>query len=152
MNKLNTVRILHLAFCAGPSLFVVVALLINGGNLNFNFDSFGQEPGLIIAPVMTIALIPLSTFLYKMLLKKATENPTLTVSEKFMQYQIAFLVRCALIESAALFNGVMIILTGNAIPLIFAFIAIVALWLARPTKEKIQEDLKLKYPDTLEGY
>lgn len=152
MSKLNTILILHLAFCVGPSLFLVVALLISQGTLHFNSDNISEEPGLIIAPIVTVVFIPLSTFLYKMLLKKAVDNPMLIISDKLMQYQSAFIVRCAIIECAAIFNTVMFIITGNAILLVFVVIAIVAIWLARPTKEKIQDDLKLQYPETIDGF
>lgn len=151
MNKLNTIRIIHLAFCAGPTLFLAMALLLSRGGVNFNFDNIGAEPGIIIAPIMTITLIPVATFIFKTLLKKASDSSGLTVSDKLMQYQTAFIIRCALIESAALFNGVMLLITGNVIPLTFGIIAIAALWLARPTKEKVQEDLNLQYPETIDG-
>lgn len=151
MNKLNTIRIIHLAFCAGPSLFLAMALLLNQGGVNFSFDNIGTEPGLIIAPIMTITLIPVSAFIFKTLLKKALENSGIAVSDKLMQYQTAFIIRCALIESAALFNGVMLLITGNVILLIFGVIAIAVLWLARPTKEKVQEDLNLQYPETIDS-
>ena len=100
---------------------------------------------------MTITLIPISAFIFKTLLKKASDSSSLAVSDKLMQYQTAFIIRCALIESAALFNGVMLLITGNAIPLIFGVIAVVVLWLARPTKEKVQEDLNLQYPETIDS-
>lgn len=151
MNKLNTIRIIHLAFCVGPSLFLGVALLLNQGRVNFSFDEIGREPGLIIAPIMTITFILISAFIFKTLLRKVSDNSSMTVSDKLMQYQMAFIVRCALIESAALFNGVMLLITGNVILLIFGIIAIAALWLARPTKEKVQEDLNLQYPETIDG-
>lgn len=151
MSRTKTIQTLHLAFCLAPSIFVLLSLAILPITINLDFSNVGEEPILVLAPAFALVLIPLSTFLIKVALTKLAEDSSSGIDEKLSRYQTIFIVKSAFLESVALFNTVAFLMTGNLLVLIFAVFAIVILWLSRPTKHKIEEDLKLVYPNTIES-
>ena len=84
----------------------------------------------------------LGTYLFKNLIGKIDEFSN--TNEKFAKYQVAFLVKCALLEAAAIFSIIMCLNTFNAYFIFVASFSFIALLLMRPTKEKVYSTLQIQ--------
>ena len=151
MNKLRTLQIIHLAYCIGPLLFTSVVLFINHPNQHLSFETISSDPLLIIAPLMAIFSIVVSQIVFNSLLSKINANLSSSISNKFTQYQTAFIVKAAFLEGAALFNIVVFLMTSNLLTILFTVACIIFLWFSRPTTEKISGDLNLPDTNSLNG-
>ena len=130
-EKLKTIKIIHLAICAGV-IFVYYML----GDINSfqdikipNIDA--SSVAYVFIPVIAFIL---SNFLFKSQLKNI--DPKLTFEDKFGTYQTASLMRWAVLEGAAF-----IILFYNKDFLIFGIPIISYLIFLRPTEDGIKRDL-----------
>lgn len=151
MNKLRTLQTIHLAYCVGPLLFTGVVLFINYPSQHLSFETISSDPLLIVAPLMAIFSIVVSRIVFNSLLSKINTDLSSSISNKFTQYQTAFIVKAAFLEGAALFNIVVFLMTSNLLTLFFAIACIIFLWFSRPTKEKISDDLNLPDTNSLNG-
>ena len=151
MNKLRTLQTIHLAYCVGPLLFTGVVLFINYPSQHLSFETISSDPLLIVAPLMAIFSIIVSRIVFNSLLSKINTDLSSSISNKFTQYQTAFIVKAAFLEGAALFNIVVFLMTSNLLTLFFAITCIIFLWFSRPTKEKISDDLNLPDTNSLDG-
>jgi hypothetical protein len=142
MIETKTIQLIHLAFCIAVCLFGALVLMISSANLYFSIE-FNQDSLIVlIAPLFAIICIALSNFLFNSLMNQVDKSAS--AMAKFQKYQAAFLVKCALLEGAALFNIVVCLVTNNAFTLLFAALCLVVLWLNRPTKNHISEALQLQ--------
>ncbi len=71
------------------------------------------------------------------------------VEERFAKYQAAFLIKCALLEAAAIFSILMCLITHNFYFIVVAAFSLIALVLMRPTKEKVYTTLQIQDTDSL---
>jgi uncharacterized membrane protein len=82
------------------------------------------------------------------LLNKAVN--TTGLNAKLSNYQIAVIVRMALLESASLFAIVVYYLTGNFLYLLIAILLMIYGVVIRPTAENIADDLLLTYDEKMQ--
>lgn len=141
----RTINIIHMALLAGPAMFALVTFSIS----ELTTVKFDQgDPFLFIVPLMAVAAFFVSNFLFKTLLKKAINAADLR--GKLSNYQIAIIVRMALIESVMLFGIVTYNLTGNFLFLLITMVLIVYGVVIRPTIEGIADDLQLSYDEKMQ--
>ena len=140
------IAIIHVAMLAGQVLFGAVVFFIT---LKPVFDTKpGNDPLFYMAPLMIVFGMVVGSFLYKQQVAKLADKPTLT--EKLMGYQAALIIRFALAEGPALFSIVCFMLTGNLFYLLCTGINVLYFIWIRPTKQKMEDDLKLTYEDKIE--
>lgn len=142
----RTVKIIHLALLAGQLLFFVVAFTQTPPH---KFDlNFATDPLIIVAPLMAISCFVLSNILFSQQLGIAVNQTSLM--GKITRYQIASIIRFALIEGSSLFAIVAFLISGN---LLFAMVSglLILVFIAnRPTKDKVETDLNLSYEEKME--
>jgi hypothetical protein len=144
--KLKITQTIHLSFCIAIVLFSAVALVINKDNLFLEANLANTAPFNPLFPIVAVISVTTGIFLFN---KKIAAIPSeLSFDEKFMQYQTAFLIRCAFCEAGALLNIVAFFKTQNLFFILFAVVSFIALLLSRPSKSKVITDLQLQYPDT----
>lgn len=115
---MKTMRIIHIAMAALPTLFGIVVAALNLTDPNQSEAGFPTDfqPGieiLLYVPAIVLVLaLPMSTFLFKQNIKSNLgEEPTLR--SKLAAFQSAHLVRMAFIEMAGLLAVVVCFITGN---------------------------------------
>lgn len=134
-EKLKTIKILHLAICAGTILaYFMIGELYSLDNL--------KMPTIDSSSVVYLAIPIIAFFLSNLLFKSQLKNvdPKLSLEDKFGAYQTASLVRWAVLEGAAF-----IILFYNIDFLIFGILIIIYLVLLVPTEDRIKRDLDSLY-------
>ena len=144
--KLKITQTIHLSFCIAIILFSTVTLLINKNVLFYDTNLDRTMPFNPIFPIVAILGIVAGIVMFNK--KIAGIEKDLSFEEKFMHYQTAFLMRCALCEAGALLNIVGCFITHNLFFMLFATASFIALVLSRPSKNKVIADLQLQYPDT----
>ena len=140
---IKTTTIIHLALLAGQVVFGVAVFFITPNPI---IDlKPGNDPFFYISPALVVMGIFLGTFLFKKQLEKVAEKTSL--QEKLPVYQSALIMRAAMSEGASLFGIVCMMLTANLFYLLIVGINILYFIWIRPTKFKIEEDLKLDYDE-----
>jgi hypothetical protein len=147
LSQLKTLQILHLALSIGPALFLGITFLINTNKLVWIPDAKTGNTMLYIGVGIAVLNTLLSTLLYRNLVSKI--DTSASVTEKLQKYTSAFIVRCALLEGAALFNTAEFLITGCLTSAVIAALLIIYLISFRPTREKVVHDLMIQYPDNL---
>jgi hypothetical protein len=130
-EKIKTIKIIHLAICAG----IILAYIFAG---QFTIEQLkGQEIDSddLVYLVIPFAAFFISNFMFKSQLKQA--DPKSTLEEKLPIYQTASLIRWAILEGAAF-----LILFMKPDLLIFGIILILYLVFLRPTEENIVSDFQ----------
>lgn len=137
--RVNT--ILHFALLAGQVLLAIVFIALTGKTeiiLNPEGDIF-----FILVPGVALFGIFVSGFMFKKFLEQAHSKTTL--HEKFSMYRPALVVRFALLEGPSLLGLVAYFLNGNLFYIFISAFVMVYFFTLRPTKEKLENDLKLDY-------
>ena len=130
-EKLKTLKLIHLAICAGTILAYIFAGQFTMEQLkNYKIDS-----GDFVYIAIPFVAFFLSNFLFKTQLKQV--DPKLTLEEKLLLYQTASIMRWAVLEGAAF-----LILFIKPDFLIFGIILIVYLTFLRPSEDKIISDFQ----------
>jgi len=143
--RFKTTRIIHLALLAGQVLFAAVVFFLTRSTA---ISTDTNNPLFVVAPLLAMAAVVASIFLYKQQLALATQQQTL--NSKLAQYQTALIIRWALLESASLFNIVCYFVTGNFALLLIAFLIIAYFISIRPTINSAENDLNLTYEEKLD--
>jgi hypothetical protein len=149
LMNLKPVQLIHLAFCTAILLFAGTVLFLNMETLKFDFSVETANPIEIVAPIMMVASLFMGTMIFNKMI--AAIDETSSISAKLIQYQTAFLVKCAFFESAALLNIVVCLMTSNVLFMIFAAVPFFGLWFAKPTKDKVYSTLQLHDSDLFNG-
>ncbi len=144
MIDLKPVKLIHLFFCAGLTLFSAAALFLNKDTLYLTLSTNTSEDKTlgIMAIVMAIIAVNISKMIFNKMISKI--NPEDTDESKFKSYQTAFLVLAAILEAGSLFNIVIFFKTSNLYFLIFGALCLLALILNAPTKEKVYNLLQIQ--------
>ena len=131
-EKTKLLQIIHLALCAS----VIVAYAILGG---MTLEKLKQFPSLDASSLPFLAIpvlaVVLSNVMFKTRLKQI--DPKLKLEEKFPHYQVASLLRWAILESAAF-----IILMLKPDFIVLGLLLIIYLITLRPTEDKMKLDLQ----------
>lgn len=153
MNEIDTtskgyfraLNILFFALLAGQVLFAVIALFINYTQPIASLDAELQQLLLIIAVVVAVVNIAVSTVIFNAKIKKIKNEPIFET--KLASYRSASIIRYALMEMPSLFAAVIFLLSGNFWFLgITAFIILILLFI-RPTPEAMAKHLELNYEE-----
>lgn len=137
----KTLLILHLALSMGPVFFgLITTFLILGGVISNDATDLNTI-FLYLIPIITISGLLSSIWVYKMKLRGLKEEKDFKT--KMTNYRSALIIRYALLEGAAFFAILAVILTCDLLFLAFAGLMIILLILWRPTKKLVISDLKL---------
>ncbi|HZY39710.1 MAG TPA: hypothetical protein VFE53_23810 [Mucilaginibacter sp.] len=145
-NFIKIAVIIHLALFMGQALFAALVLFISKQPV-LNLKP-GNDPLFYIAPVLVLFGVFAGSFLFKRIVIKLGEKPSLT--EKLKSYQVAMITRYALSEGPSLFGIVCMMLTQNVYYLIIVSVNVLYFIIIRPTKFKIYNDLNLAYEEQSE--
>lgn len=135
---LRTLTIIHSGLCAVLLLFGIFAYYQNGG---FMARMNPQNIFIYIVPIAAAAGYFLSQLLFKKQVHAISYEETL--STKLGKYQIASLLKYALLEAPGFLALMAYSWSGNALYLVIAIALIVYLFIQRPTAEKIKKELPL---------
>jgi hypothetical protein len=139
-QMLKMLTILFLALLVGPVMFIMVSILARQGG---GFDN--QEPmEEILLPMVAIAAIlgiVGGGILFRQQIKKVSPQQALT--RKIQQYQVAILLRLAVLEAPTLLAVVGFLLTGNLIFLGMALALLLMMGMRRPSLTEAIESLAL---------
>lgn len=137
-NFLKTLAILHLALLAGPLLAGIFFYF----NTEIKVNGTANDILIYIFPIIGLAGIFTSKFLYQQFLTPLKAHELLKT--KLVGLQTASLIQYVLIEGPALLNIVWFEKTGNLLYLTVGGVLLIYLFMLRPTKSKIENDLELK--------
>lgn len=137
---LSSLQMIHLSFCMAMIAFTLVVYFINDERTyDFNTMDF-IFPYLV--PMLVIAGIMASNFVFKLQLKKLDKKSVLTKQLAF--YQSASLVKYAVIEAPVLFAIVAAFQTRNMAYLSIGAVGIAYFVMQRPNRDKVSQDLDLR--------
>ncbi len=138
-NKfLKILAIIHLTLCVGLLLCAVFAFYQNG---DFTARMNQQDIFIYIVPIVAAAGYFLSQLVFKKKIESISREEKLSI--KLGKYQIASLIKYALLEGPGILALMAYFWSGNALYLIIAIALIVYLFVQRPTAEKIKKELPL---------
>lgn len=137
-------QIIHGAFCTGVLIFGIASLFINKDRLLFEIPAKAED---LTLPAVGILSLIFGPILFKKLIGNIEE--TSPANQKVMQYQTAFLVKCAFFEAGALANIIAFLMYANLFFLLFAGLCFIFLIMSRPTPDKVAECLRLQDSDIL---
>ena len=141
--NLKPIQIIHLSLCMAPTIFLTLVFVLNSNNLQESV--FGSGPLYFLTPAMAAGAFITGQMLFKKHL--AAIGTAMSLSERLIKYQSAFIVRQALVEGATLFNVVAYFLLGHFFFAVIALVLILIMVTFRPTKFRVAEDLQLNYTD-----
>ncbi len=150
MNKLKMtskeyfkgINMVFYTLISGILLFLIIALFINF-TINFAIvdAAFYNTIILLFLAFMAVGMVG-SQILFSNKLKKINvRNSDLLI--KTAEYRSSLVSRFVLIEAPAFFSIVAYLLTGSSLFIIFVGVTIVTMFMLRPTKEKLINDLQL---------
>lgn len=142
---IKTIGIIHMLLCAGIGLFTGFVILQNG---SFKVASDHSSPFIYIVPLIAIAGYFGSKFIYMNLIQNLPKEEDL--SKKLQRYQIANIIKYALIEGPALLALGMYYVEENALYLVIAICLLIYLIVQKPSFEKLKNELKLRLEDEKE--
>ena len=138
-SSVRTIQLIFLTLVITPTFF---------GLATYYLFTIGYQPSgdtediLMYLPATSLLFsVPLGNFLYKKSLAPVT--PQMPLKSKLMRYQIAVILRAALIELAALLASVVCYMSGNILLLLVIPICWVLFYLYRPSLSAMETDLLL---------
>ena len=138
-NKIvKTISIIHLALLAGPLLTGSIFYL----KTEINTNGSENDIFIYIFPMISLAGIFASKAVYRILLNPLKQKKNLR--DKLAGLQSASLIQYALVEGPAFLNIIWFSQTGNMLYLTIGGVLLFYLFILRPTKTKIENDLELK--------
>lgn len=146
MIDIRPLKLIHLLFCFSIVAFAMVTCFLNKNLFVFDFTLSHLDTNTnimsFIAVVFTVLAMNLGSFLFNSLIKKIDSSSSL--QEKFAKYQAAFLIKCVLLEAASIFSIVMCLRTYNLYFMLVAAFSLIALWLIKPTKDRVFTTLQIQ--------
>ncbi|MFD2099409.1 hypothetical protein [Flagellimonas iocasae] len=131
---------LHLGILATPAILALFFYFqIQDAHLSFS-DS--DDMFLAIVPVVAMVGIFLGDFLFRKMVKSIPSN--MGLKEKLARFQTACIISYALLEGPALFCIVIFYNTQNFAYLFIGLFLLFYLYLKRPTKDKVLNQLNLQ--------
>ena len=141
-SYIKTLTIIHFALVAGQVIFIAVVTGLNGST-KILLDA-EKDPLIFAVPGLALIVLVAGAMLGKKLAETAAQKATL--NEKLHHYRSALILRYAMIEGASLFGIVAYFLSGNFFFIIVSIVMILVMAMLRPTRHKIEEDLKIQLP------
>lgn len=138
-NIIKTLTVLYYAFIAAPLLFSFTILATIKDYKVFDQTNF--ETFYYAIPFLAVGLIYIGLAIFKSQVSKIKAESSL--SQKLSQFQSATIIKTALMEGPALLCVVASLLSQQLIFIIIAWCIIIFMYIVRPTKEHIINDLSL---------
>lgn len=142
-SYIKTISIIHFALIAGQVIFALAAFSVTK-NVHFDKRSTG-DPLFLVVPAVYFCSIFAGRFIFQKL--TASLEGKATLKEKLDGYQTALIVRDALFEAPSLFAIVAFLTSGNLFYFIYTGFAVASMISLRPTREKIEDELKLSFEE-----
>ncbi|WP_046757016.1 hypothetical protein [Kordia jejudonensis] len=140
-NKfVQTLTIIYMALLSGLLFFMAIVFFQFDGAMTPTFDT--SDTLLLVYPVIAVGAILGSQTIFKKLLASAESKPSLKA--KLASYQTASIIKFAMIEGPAFFGIILSMITGNTAFMAIAGVLVLFLMLQRPSKTKVESDLKLR--------
>lgn len=134
MHKIKSLQMIHLAICIG----MLVAYIFVGEITMDTFKVPTIDSSALIYLLIPVLAVFLSNFLFNSQLKQIDKKAN--VEDMLPIYQTASIIRWAVLE-----GGAFIILFAQPNLIVFGILLIVYLIILRPTKEKMERDLDVKF-------
>jgi hypothetical protein len=135
-----TLNIIFAAQMLTLLIFSGVLMWLNSSEQVLPVEDVGQIFHYIV-PIITITTLAASYMVFKMMIGKI--NPSLDLKQKLPKYQVAVIVRSALLELPGLLAAVAALITGDMLFLLASLLVIFLFLMVRPTPFRIAEDLNL---------
>ncbi|MEM7108354.1 MAG: hypothetical protein AAF519_09025 [Bacteroidota bacterium] len=144
--SLRVIQLIYLSLVITPTFFALATYYL----FTIGYQASGEtEDILMYLPATSLLFsVPLGNFLYKRALVHVT--PEMSLKNKLSRYQIAVILRAALIELAALLASVICYLSGNILLLLIVPICWVLFYFNRPIVSAMEMDLLLS-PDEVKA-
>ncbi|MEM1407791.1 MAG: hypothetical protein AAGG59_13515 [Bacteroidota bacterium] len=141
-TSFRVIQLIYLSLVITPTFFALATYYL----FTTGYQASGETPDIIMYLPATSLLfsVPLGNFLYKKAITQV--NPQMALKHKLGRYQIAVILRAALIELAALLASVVCYLSGNILLLLVVPICWVLFYFNRPNITAMEMDLLLS-PD-----
>ena len=97
---------------------------------------------MLMVPIVCMAGIGASRFMFKLSVKQAQEKATL--KEKLNAYRVALIIGLALCEGPAIYANIAFISEGNHFYIIFTILSALVMLTYNPTAKKTIKDLDLR--------
>lgn len=133
-HKIKSLQMIHLAICIG----MLVAYIFVGEITMDTFKVPTIDSSALIYLLIPVLAVFLSNFLFNSQLKQIDKKAN--VEDMLPIYQTASIIRWAVLE-----GGAFIILFAQPNLIVFGILLIVYLIILRPTKEKMERDLDVKF-------
>ena len=134
--------IIHTVLCAGLMIFAIVAYYQNEA---FTARMDQQAIFIYIVPIAAVAGYFLSQVLFKKRIAAISKEEKLAT--KLVKYQVASILKYALLEGPGILALLAYYWSGNALHLVIAIALIAYLFAQRPTADKIKKQLPLTYEE-----
>jgi hypothetical protein len=133
-HKIKSLQMIHLAICIG----MLVAYIFVGEITMDTFKVPTIDSSALIYLLIPVLAVFLSNFLFNSQLKQIDKKAN--VEDMLPIYQTASIIRWAVLE-----GGAFIILFAQPNLIVFGILLIVYLIILRPTQEKMERDLDVKF-------
>jgi hypothetical protein len=144
---LTSLSLIHLTMLIGQLLFGALAIFIND---NITLDLLDTDNKLFfIIPLFALVGYFAGNFLFKQNINTIANNNN-SLNDKLKGYQVALIIKLALLEGSAIFGIVAFLMSGNLYFLLVVGAIIFYFFIQKPSKEKIIDVLKLKYEHKVE--
>jgi len=142
---LKLLTLIHASMCIGLAIFAGYAYL---QNRSFELISDYGDVFVYVVPVLAMAGYIGSKLVYQNILRNlAPEKP---LSEKLQQYQIANIIKYALLEGPAFLSLGIYLIDGNALYLVIGLCLMLYLFFQRPALDKMKNELPLNLEEQKE--
>ncbi len=138
-STLKTMETLYYAFMSAPLLFSFVILIINEDYSFFNQNHMSTF--YYFVPFAAVGIIYIGLTIFKNQVSNIKSD--LSLSKKLSQYQSATIIKCAMLEGPALLCVVLALLSQQLVFIIIAWCILVFMYMMRPTKAHVINDLQL---------
>lgn len=147
-NKITQLTIIHFALLVGMiSITAIFTFLSYSNPISENEGDDLLIIFLIVAVVFTISSLIGSKLIFSKLVESARKKEDF--EKKISAYVTAVVIKFALIEPAAIFSALSILLTGSYYFLILIAISLFFFLVEKPSKEKLIMDLTLSQDERL---
>jgi hypothetical protein len=142
---IKTLAIIHASLCIGLVFF---AGLVFVQNEKFSATTNSNDVFIYLVPIIAMAGYFGSKYCYQNLIRKLPKEDSLI--KKMQGYQMANMVKFALLEGPAFLALGICYINGNALHLVIALFLTVYLFFQRPTLEKLKSELPLSFEEKKE--
>lgn len=144
-SSLKILGIIHASMCISLALFASFAFLKNG---SFRATTANYSLFVYVIPVVAMAGYFGSKFIVQNLINQLPKDEPL--AKKLKVYQLAHILKYALLEGPAFFALGIYYIDGNAMYLVIALSLMVYLFFQRPSIDRLKSDLPLSLQEEKE--